>query len=112
MVQDLTVSESLIWKSSPASDIDVFAEEEQELEAVVESLDKTCTLYKIGEMCWKDKTMTNSTNGIQREGRSLEQWQALSTWEQYFRWRLKTGGSLKNCTNHCNSDKAEANMDR
>ena len=30
-----------------ADDIDVLAEKEQELEALVESLDKTCTRYKI-----------------------------------------------------------------
>ena len=30
-----------------ADDIDVLAEEEQELEALVESLDKTCTRYKM-----------------------------------------------------------------
>ena len=29
-----------------ANDIDALAEEEQELEALVESLDKTCTRYK------------------------------------------------------------------
>ena len=30
-----------------AKDIDALAEEEQELEALVESLDKTCTRYKM-----------------------------------------------------------------
>ena len=30
-----------------ADDIDALAEEEQELEALVESLDKTCTRYKM-----------------------------------------------------------------
>ena len=33
-------------------------------------------------------------------------------WSICFRWRLKTGGSLKDCTSHCNSDKAEANLER
>ena len=38
-----------------ADDIDALAEEEQELEALVESLDKTCTRYKMeisaGDQC-------------------------------------------------------------
>ena len=43
------------------------AEEEQELEALVESLDKTCTRYKMEISAEKTKLMTNSANGIQRE---------------------------------------------
>ena len=50
-----------------ADDIDALAEEEQELEALVESLDKTCTKYKMEISAEKTKLMTNSTNGIQRE---------------------------------------------
>ena len=44
-----------------------FAEEEQELEALVESLDKTCTRYKMKISAEKTKLMTNNANGIQRE---------------------------------------------
>ena len=50
-----------------ADDIDAVAEEEQELEALVESLDKTCTRYKMEISAEKTKLMTNSANGIQRE---------------------------------------------
>ena len=50
-----------------AVDIDALAEEEQELEALVESLDKTCTRYKMGISAEKTKLLTNSDNGIQRE---------------------------------------------
>ena len=50
-----------------ADDIDAFAEEEQELEALAESLDKTCTRYKMEISAEKTKLMTNSANGIQRE---------------------------------------------
>ena len=50
-----------------ADDIDALAEEEQELEALVESLDKTCTKYKMEISAEKTKLMTNSANGIQRE---------------------------------------------
>ena len=48
-------------------DIDALAEEEQELEALVESLNKTCTQYKMEISAEKTKLMTNSTNGTQRE---------------------------------------------
>ena len=56
-----------------ADDIDALAEEEQELEALIESLDKT--RYKMEISAEKTKLMTNSANGIQSEikveGRSL-----------------------------------------
>ena len=39
-----------------ADDIDALAEEEQELEALVESLDKTCTRFKMGDQCQEDQT--------------------------------------------------------
>ena len=50
-----------------ADDIDAVAEEEQELEALVESLDKTCTMYMMEISAEKTKLMTNRANGIQRE---------------------------------------------
>ena len=50
-----------------ADDIDVLAEEEQELKALVDSVDKTCTRYKMKISAEKTKLMTNSTNDIQRE---------------------------------------------
>ena len=50
-----------------ADDTDALAEEEQELEALVESLDKICTKYKMEISAKKTKLMTNSANGIQRE---------------------------------------------
>ena len=50
-----------------ADDIDALVEEEQELEAVVIRLDKTCTGYKMEISAEKTKQMTNSANGIQRE---------------------------------------------
>ena len=60
-----------------ADDIDALAEEEQELEALVESLDKTCTRYKMEISAEKTKLMTNSANGIQREKKV--KWQKLGT---------------------------------
>ena len=50
-----------------ADDIDALAEEEQELEALVEILHKTFTRYKVEISAEKTKLMTNSANGIQRE---------------------------------------------
>ena len=50
-----------------ADGTDALAEEEQELEALVESLDKTCTRYKMEISVEKTKLMTNCANGIQRE---------------------------------------------
>ena len=47
--------------------IDALAEEEQELEALGESLDKTCTRYKMEISAEKPKQMKNSAKGIQRE---------------------------------------------
>ena len=47
-----------------AEDIDALAEEEQELEALVESLDKTCSRYKMEISAQMTKMMTH---GIQRE---------------------------------------------
>ena len=48
-------------------DIDALAEEEQELEALAESLNKTCSTFKMDISAEKTKLMTNSANGIQRE---------------------------------------------
>ena len=39
-----------------ADDIDALAEEEQKREALVESLDKTCTRFLDGDQCRKDQT--------------------------------------------------------
>ena len=50
-----------------ADDIDALAEEQHELEALVESLDKTCPRYKMEISAEKTKLMTNSANRIQRE---------------------------------------------
>ena len=50
-----------------ADDIDAVAEEEKELEALVESLDKTCARYKMEIGAEKTKLVTKSANGIQRE---------------------------------------------
>ena len=50
-----------------ADDISAIAEEEQELEALVERLDSTCTRYRMEISAEKTKLMTNGANGIQRE---------------------------------------------
>ena len=50
-----------------ADDIDALNEDEQELEALVESLDKTCIRNKMEISAEQTKLMTNSANGTQRE---------------------------------------------
>ena len=50
-----------------ADDIYALAEEEQELEALVESFDKTCTRFKMEISAEKTKLMTSCAYGIQRE---------------------------------------------
>ena len=82
-----------------ANDIDALAEEEQELEALVESLDKTCTKYKMEISAEKTKLMTNSANGIQRDkGKRTEVRHCNKLqipWSSYFRCWLQIRGSLK-----------------
>ena len=50
-----------------ADDIDALAEEEQQLEVQVESLDKTCSRYKMEISAETSFFMTNSADGIKRE---------------------------------------------
>ena len=50
-----------------ADDIDALAEEEQELETLVQSLDKICARHKMEISAEKTKLITNSVNSIQRE---------------------------------------------
>ena len=50
-----------------ANDIDAFAEEEQELEVLVKSLDKTYTRYKMEISTEKILLMANSVKCIQKE---------------------------------------------
>ena len=57
----------IYYQSAVADDIDAPAEEEQRLQALLESLDKTCTWYKMDISAEKTKLMTNSANGIQKE---------------------------------------------
>ena len=60
-----------------ADGIDDLAEENQEPEALVERLDKTCTRYKMEFSAEKTNLMTNSANSIPREIKL--KWQKLGT---------------------------------
>ena len=62
----LSIGGRLITNVRFVDDTDALAEEEQELEALVESLNKTCTKYKIEIRAEKTKVMANSANGIER----------------------------------------------
>ena len=76
-----------------ADDIDALAEEEQELEALVESLDKTCTRYKMEISVEKTKLMTNSANGTQREIKVIGQKLGTVTSFKYLRAVVSDDGS-------------------
>ena len=65
------------------NDIDALVEEEQELEALVESLDKTCTRYKMDFSTEKTKLITNSAKGIQTDIKVKGQ--KLGTLTSFFR---------------------------
>ena len=54
-------------------DIDALAEGEQEVEALVESLDKTCTRYKMKISAKKTKLIRNRATDIQRKIKVKEQ---------------------------------------
>ena len=66
-------------------DIHALAEEEQELEALAENLDKACTRYKMEISAEKTRLRTNSAKGILREikvkGQNLGTVQASGTSE-------------------------------
>ena len=59
-----------------SDDIVALAEEEQELEALVDNLNKTCTMYKMEISAERTKVMTNSSNDIQMvdQGKRAEAW--------------------------------------
>ena len=67
----------MLWKVSEgggtitnlrfANGINTLAEEEQELETLVESLNKTCTRFRMEVSSENTTLMTNSANGVQRE---------------------------------------------
>ena len=99
-----------------ADDIGALAEEDQELEALVESLDKTCTRYKMEISAEKTKMMTNSANGIQREIKVKGQVLGTVTSFKYLGAVVSddgsTSGSIKDCTSHCSSYKVEAHLER
>ena len=74
-------------------DIDALAEEEQKLEALVASLDKTCTRYKMEISAEKTKLMTNSTNDSQRERKVKGQKLGTVTSFQYLGANVSDEGS-------------------
>ena len=97
-----------------AFDIDTLAEEEQELEALVESLDKTCTRHKM-EIWWsaeKTKLMSNSADGSQREIKAKEQKLGTVTSFKYLGAVVSDEDSKPEVlSSHGSSDKAEANLE-
>ena len=74
-------------------DIDALAEKDQELDALLESLDKTCTRYKMEISVKGTKLMTNSANGIRREIKMKGQKLGTVTSFKYFGTVVSDDGS-------------------
>ena len=92
--------------------VDALAEDEQELEALVESLNKTCTRYKM-ENSADDKQC--QWHPERNKGRRAEVGYCSmleAPWSNCFRWWLQTRDSLNDCANHCCSYKTEAPLER
>ena len=70
---NISISSRNIINQQFAKDIDAIAEEKQEQETLVESLNKTCTWYKMEVSAEEIKLMTNSSNAIQTEIKVKEQ---------------------------------------
>ena len=87
------------------NDISALAEEEQELKALAESLDKTCTRYKMEIRAENSKQRTNSTSGIQREIKVKGEKLGTVTSVKYLGAIVSDESSnpevLKDCTSHC-----------
>ena len=64
---EVSISSRKIITLQFAEDIDAVAEEEQEQETLVESLNKTCTQYKMEISAEEINLMTNSFSAIQTE---------------------------------------------
>ena len=60
--------------------------EEQRLEALVDSLDKTCRMYKMDISAEKTRLITNITNGIQRKIKVRGQNLGTVTGFRYLPW--------------------------
>ena len=85
----VTVGGRNITKLQFADDIDALAEEEQELEALLESLDKTCTKYKMQISAEKTKLVTNSPNCIQMESKVKAQKLGTNILEQLSQMKVQ-----------------------
>ena len=84
--------------------------------AQCESLDKTCTRFKMEISAEKMKLITNCANGIQREGQVKEQKVGTVTSFKYLGAIVsdKTQNRMfsQGLQSHCSAEKAEANMGR
>ena len=56
-----------LWTADDKDDINALAEKEQDVEALAETFDKTCTRYKMEISTEKTKLMINYASGIQWE---------------------------------------------
>ena len=65
----VSISSGNIINLQFAEDIDAVAEEEQEQETLVETLNKTCTKYMMEVSAEEIKLMTNNSSAIQKESK-------------------------------------------
>ena len=92
-----------------ADDTDALAEVEHELEVLVESLNKTCTRYKMEISAEMTKLIQNNANDIQRKIKVKGQKLGTVTSFKYLGAVVSDDGCkpevLKNCTRHWSSFK-------
>ena len=82
-----SIGDSTITDLRFADDINAFAGEEQALEALVESLDRICSRYKMEISAEKTKLTTNIASGIQRKIKVKGQKLGIVTSFKYsFKW--------------------------
>ena len=82
-----SIGDSTITDLRFANDINAFAGEDQALEALVESLDRICSSYKMEISAEKTKLTTNIASGIQRKIKVKGQKLGIVTSFKYsFKW--------------------------
>ena len=97
-------------------DLVALAEDAQELETLVESLDKTCTRYKIEISAEKTKLMKNGANDIQREIKVKGQLGTVTSFKYLGAVVSDDGSEVQtrdsHRTVHCSIYKGEVHLER
>ena len=86
--EKISIGDSTITNLRFADDINALAGEEQALEALVESLDRICSRYKMEISAEKTKLATNIASGIKRKNKVKGQKLGIVTsFKCSFKWR-------------------------